>query len=290
MSQPVSEAFDVDRLRDTLKGREPGALGGRVEFHARLASTSDRARDLAASGEPHGTVVIADEQLAGRGRGGREWHSPGRLGLYLSCILRPDAPPEQAPLAGLLAAVACRETAASVLREAASFLPEDSSFLSHEGVVQLKWPNDVVSGRRKLAGILPESRASQEGIRDVVLGIGLNVNHDAADFPEDLHGRATSLRLLAGAPLDRVAVAARLVTALDQWYNVWVHEGAEAITQAYAAHNPDLAGRRVRVNDRGGSWEGVTEGIAPDGALLVRRADGGRIAVRFGEVGRVEEI
>jgi BirA family biotin operon repressor/biotin-[acetyl-CoA-carboxylase] ligase len=81
MSPPVSEAFDVDRLRDTLSGREPGALGGRVEFHARLASTSDRARDLAASGEPHGTVVIADEQTEGRGRGGRSWHSPRPPGV-----------------------------------------------------------------------------------------------------------------------------------------------------------------------------------------------------------------
>jgi BirA family biotin operon repressor/biotin-[acetyl-CoA-carboxylase] ligase len=276
MSPTVSEAFAIDRLRDTLSGREPGALGGRLEFHARLGSTSDRARDLAASGEPHGTIVIADEQVSGRGRGGRSWHSPGRLGIYLSCILRPDAPPEQAPLAGLVAAVACREAAAS--------------FLSGEGTVRLKWPNDVVSGRRKLAGILPESRTSQEGIRDIVLGVGLNVNHATEDFPEDLRARATSLRLLAGAPLDRVAVAARLVTALDQWYNVWVREGGEAITRAYAAHNPDLAGRRVRVNDRGGSWEGITEGIAPDGALCVRREDGGRIAVRFGEVGRVEEI
>ena len=204
------------------------------------------------------------------------WHSPERLGLYLSCILRPEAPPEQAPLAGLLAAVACRHAAASFLDDAAG--------------LQLKWPNDVMARERKLAGILPESRTSQEGIRDLVLGIGLNVNQGVEDFPPDLRGTATSMRLLSGRALDRAAVAARLVTALDGWYNVWVRDGAAGIIAAYAGCCPGLAGRRVRVHDAGGSWTGVTDGIASDGALHVVRDGGERIAVRFGEVGRLEGI
>ncbi len=275
MSQPP-EPFAIERLRAALKGRAGDALGGRIEFHPSLGSTSDRARDLAASGEPHGTVVIADQQAAGRGRGGRAWHSADRLGLYLSVILRPDAPPDQAPLAGLMAAVACRQAAAALLGD--------------DKAIHLKWPNDVMAGGAKLAGILPESRASQEAIRDIVLGIGLNVNQRREDFPEELHGTATSLHLLAGRALDRAEAAARLVTALDEWYNVWVHDGGAAITAAYAARCPDLAGRRVRVRDAAGSWSGVTAGIGADGALKVRREDGGLTAVRFGEVGRLEDI
>ena len=263
--------FDVDRLRANLAARHPGrapVVGRRLEFHSRLDSTNDRARDLAASGEPEGTVVLADEQSRGRGRGDRSWHSPPGLGVYLSVILRPAAPAANAPFFGLLAAVA----AAGAL----------------EG--SIKWPNDIMISGRKVAGILTEARTSSDTIREVVIGVGANVNQEQRDFPESIARLATSLRLERGRTLDRTDVACDILTALDEWYNLCSREGSGPIRESYERLAEGLSGRRVEVGDGNGSFQGVTEGLSLDGALRVRRADGAReiVEVRYGEVRRVE--
>ena len=261
-----------------------GLLGRRVEHHGRIDSTSDRARDIAMSGEPEGTVVIADEQTAGRGRAERLWHSPPGLGVYFSVILRPQAAPADAPFFGLMAAVAVCEALHEV-----SGIP-----------VRIKWPNDLVveTGRvrRKIAGILAEARTTSDGIRDLVVGVGVNVNHDAADFPPEIAVRSTSLRLLEGHRFARAVVAAQVLTRLDVCYTLWNRVGNTPILEAYAARAVDLVGKPVRV--LGGAQQdgatvaptGTTAGLGEDGALRIIPDDGGEVLViRYGEVQRLEE-
>ena len=280
----MSDPLSVDGLlqaiaRSRMRGAgSAGLIGRRIEHHRTIESTNDRARELAASGEPEGCVVVADEQTRGRGRSTRRWHSAPDLGLYMTVILRPDAAADRAPIFGLLAAVA----AASALERVGRTR------------VLIKWPNDLVvaadpSGRRKLAGILAESRASGR-LRDLVIGIGVNVNHEPGDFPEEISGRATSLRILRGHLLDRAMVAGEILTGLDDWYTLWTLQGERPILEAFRSAGLDLEGRRVRVTGGAAAWEGTTAGLAEDGALRVLPMDGSRaVEVRYGEVLRIEE-
>jgi BirA family transcriptional regulator, biotin operon repressor / biotin---[acetyl-CoA-carboxylase] ligase len=274
--------IEVEALRAALAGR--GVLLGRaLEYHETIDSTNDRARELALAGEPEGMVVLAREQRRGRGREGRPWHSAPELGLYVSVILRPTGAGERAPILALAAAVG----AASGLRAAS-------------GVdVRIKWPNDLVThppggARRKIGGILTEGRAGVEGVRDVIVGVGVNVNHEQADFPPELRDIAGSLRLERGRRLDPTGVALALLEGLESWYRAWRERGESPVLSAYRGLAVDLEGRTVRVTSPAGTWTGVTAGLSNDGALRVRRsaaAGAGEeiVDVRFGEVERVEE-
>ncbi|MFQ5701216.1 MAG: biotin--[acetyl-CoA-carboxylase] ligase [Acidobacteriota bacterium] len=284
--------MDLDplRLRDLLMRRTgpSGAVvvGRRVEYYARLSSTNDRARELASSGEPEGTVVLAGEQTHGRGRASHSWHSPPGLGVYLSAIFRPVALPSAVPLFGLLAAVA-------------------ATYAMHRldlDTIRIKWPNDLVipdrspAGRyRKVGGILTEARTGPDTIRDLVVGVGVNVNHTESDFPAELEQRPTSLRIIGGRVIDRTDVAFQVLAALGEWYAVWPREGDEAVLQAYVKLALDLRGARVRVRGDDDTWEGVTAGLSPDGALRVvpdgprPAARDGVVEVRYGDLAHIEE-
>ncbi|MGH9867702.1 MAG: biotin--[acetyl-CoA-carboxylase] ligase [Candidatus Polarisedimenticolia bacterium] len=281
MSAPAEAAFPAAALRDALEAARPRRIVGcSLEHHASLESTNDRARDLSLEGAAEGTVVIADEQTRGRGRSGRSWHSPAGPGLYLSVLLRPAGRTDRSPLLALATAVA----AAEGLRRAA-------------GVgVFIKWPNDLVmldeAGRRlKVGGILTEARAGAEGLRDVVVGIGVNVNHQPHDFPAALARMATSLRMARGRVVDRAGVALEILCSLDDWYRVWCEAGDTPLLDAYRASAVDLEDRVVRVTEgQGPAWEGITAGLADDGGLRVRRRGEDLVTVRYGEIERVEEI
>jgi BirA family biotin operon repressor/biotin-[acetyl-CoA-carboxylase] ligase len=220
-----------------------------------VGSTNDEARRLAALGSPDGTVVIAGQQTAGRGRMGRAWHSPEAHGVYLSVLLRSEAPVELIGRYALAAAVAtcraCRNTAGSA--------------------VGIKWPNDVVADGRKLAGILAEVRTAGAGV-DLVLGIGINVNHGPADFPAELAAHATSLRILRGGPgIDRVAVAGTLLRALGEEVDA-VRRGLwPEIASRFLAYAPRVSGTAVRLVS---GERGVTRGLDTTGALKVETAHG----------------
>jgi BirA family transcriptional regulator, biotin operon repressor / biotin---[acetyl-CoA-carboxylase] ligase len=219
---------------------------GHPRVHLRLTdSTNERARELAAAGAPHGTLVTADEQEAGRGRQGRAWTAPARSAVLMSVVLRELR--ETLPLA---AAVAVCEA-----------LPVEA---------QIKWPNDVWIEGRKVAGILVEARP-QEGW--AVLGIGLNVG--TTEFPGELAETATSLRL-AGSPLTVDETLALLLTALA----MWLPRPSEEILAAWRSRDA-LAGRAVRWEN--GSKEGVAAGIDPSGALVVDTASG-PVTLDAGEV------
>jgi BirA family transcriptional regulator, biotin operon repressor / biotin---[acetyl-CoA-carboxylase] ligase len=219
---------------------------GSPRVHHRLTdSTNERARELAAAGAPHGTLVTADEQSAGRGRQGRTWTAPAKSAVLMSVVLRELS--ETLPLA---AAVAVCEA-----------LPVDA---------QIKWPNDVWIDGRKVAGILIEGRP-QEGW--AVLGIGLNVSVEA--FPPPLDETATSL-LRAGVDASRDDALDRVVTSLAGW----LPRRSDEVLAAWRSRDA-LLGRTVRWSN--GSKEGTAAGVDDSGALIVDTADG-RVTLDAGEV------
>jgi BirA family transcriptional regulator, biotin operon repressor / biotin---[acetyl-CoA-carboxylase] ligase len=230
-------------------------------------STSDEAAALARAGAPHGTVVTADRQESGRGRQGRVWHSPAGANLYLSIVLRPPLPPRRVPPITLAAGVAVCD-AVNATGVAAS----------------LKWPNDVLIGDRKVAGILTEMSTRGAGeaaeVEHVILGIGVNVNLAPSDIPDELAAIATSLAIARGAPLDRAAFTADLLARLDGWLERFFAGGVSAIAPAWL-ERAALAGRRVRT---AAGVEGTPVGLDPDGALRVVDADGAEHRVVAGDV------
>jgi BirA family biotin operon repressor/biotin-[acetyl-CoA-carboxylase] ligase len=236
---------------EALAARRPDARLD-LRWQATVPSTMDAAAALAASGAAHGVVVAADEQTSGRGRRGSSWRSPPGAGVYLSFLARP-APSSLAllPLLTLAAGVGVR---AGVQK--ATGLEAD-----------LKWPNDVLVGRRKLAGILAEGHAIGTAQQAVVIGVGVNVR-DAA-YPADLSSRATSLEGELGHAVDRGAVIAEVLLGL--WDALALLERAAGdILQAWRAASPSASGTRVE----GEGLAGTTAGIDETGALLVRTPRG----------------
>jgi BirA family biotin operon repressor/biotin-[acetyl-CoA-carboxylase] ligase len=224
-----------------------GALGT-PRLHLRVIdSTNTRARELAAAGAPHGTLVTADEQRAGRGRQGRTWSAPPGRALLSSLVLRD--PPRLLPL---LAGVAVAEVAEGAGAPA-----------------QVKWPNDVLVDGRKVAGILVEGRPQE---RWAVLGIGLNVALRPEDFPPQLRDTAATLGLEPGAV---PATLAALLEALERWLE-WP---PEVVLDAVRRRDA-LRGRRITWS----AGEGIADGIDGDGRLVIRVGDGSRVALDAGEV------
>ncbi len=245
-------------------------IGRTVHFHEVVPSTSDIAFQLANDGALHGEVVIAEQQTRGRGRRGRTWVSPPGKNLYLSVILRPDLPPQDAPQITFVAAVALAET----VREAGC-----ESWL--------KWPNDVEIGTRKVGGILTELSAEPGRVNFVVVGIGVNLNARAEDFPAELRDRATSILMERGSRVPRALFAAALCAKTEAWYDSLMEQGFDAILDRWRELTSTIGMRlRVAIGDR--TVVGVAEDVAPNGALLVRGDDGKIHHVVAGDVEHLE--
>jgi len=228
-------------------------LGRNLYYFDEVGSTNQVAKELADTGAPEGTVVIAECQTSGRGRRGRTWLSTPRKGVWFSVILRPRVAPAQAAQLTLLAAVAV----AAAVRELTG-LP-----------LGIKWPNDLLFGGRKVCGILTEIKAEIDAIEYVVLGIGLNVNQEATDFNPDIKPLATSICLELNRKVERLPLFQKILYQLEKWYEHWQEKGFKPVRRAWKEANVTL-GRKVQVN----SWREVFQGLAVDidaeGALLVR--------------------
>jgi len=243
-----------DRLSEKdLRARLlPGGPWNVIAFLDVTDSTNHRAMEMAENGSPHGTVVAADAQTCGRGRLGRRWESPPGKNLYVSLLLRPDIPPVEAPRLSLVAGIALADAVEGMGVPAA-----------------LKWPNDLYLGDRKAAGILAEMASDPDRLRHVVIGVGINVNMGADDFPPEISGKATSLRIRAGCPFPRSAVLARFLDAFAGRYAEFLAGGFPALHDGWDRRD-FLRGRRVLLRRRGeGEW-GVVEGVGPEGALRFR--------------------
>ena len=246
-------------------------FGAPVAWYDSVSSTNDLADRAAEAGAPHGTVIAADRQAAGRGRMGRSWHSPPGTGLYVSVVLRPaemgtaDSGVSAASWVTLTAGVACAEA----LRNATG-LP-----------AAIKWPNDLVVGPRKVCGILAEAASSSGRLRHVVLGYGVNVS--AASYPPEIADRATSIEAELGRFVDRADVFAESLACLAERLRQASHGGFDAILDAWRALSPSSAGARVEVLAPSGWTPGTTAGVDREGALLVS-VDGTLRRVVAGEV------
>ncbi|MCL5734691.1 MAG: biotin--[acetyl-CoA-carboxylase] ligase [Actinobacteria bacterium] len=227
------------------------------------SSTNNVARAMALEGAPEGTLVLAEEQRAGRGRLGRRWLAPPGGCLLMSLLLRPPIPPSEAFALTILAGTA---TARAV--ERATGLP-----------CQLKWPNDVLVRGRKMAGILCEMSATGDRLDWAVLGIGLNVNLDPALYPE-IAATATSVSHELGRSLPRLLLLATLLDELEADYFRFLRDGLAAIRSEWRRRLATL-GQWVSVED--GAHYGLAEDVDETGALLLRQSDGTLVRVTVGD-------
>jgi len=241
---------DLDRAPGLVEAR--GSVLGRPLFRlATATSTNDEAQRAAKAGAPHGATWVAERQTAGRGRRGRIWVSPAGEGLLFSTLVRLPCAPAQLPPLALVAGLAVRDAVA----RAAPRVP-----------VSIKWPNDIVAGDRKVAGILVEASTVGSRVEAVVVGIGINVH--TRSFPHDIAGRATSVALLGagGPPPDRAELLADVLGALDRDLHVFAGHGLGLLRARLEAADA-LRGRRVRCES---GTEGVAGGIDEYGRLIVR--------------------
>ncbi len=232
-------------------------LGRSVAYFRCVESTNNEAKQLAAAGCPEGQVVVAEEQSVGRGRLARGWFSPFARGVWFTIVLRPPFSPQEAPKCTLLAAVAV----CGAIRRATGV------------ACGIKWPNDILYEGKKLVGILTEMSAEMDAINHVVIGIGINVNIAADDFPPELRSLATSLSLAAGRPLPRLAIFAAVLEELERVYDLALAEGFGPVLAEWRAASVTL-GRAVDVSGPGRRFSGTALDIDDDGALLVATAAG----------------
>lgn len=199
-----SSGYQLQKLPDILAPSlikmdvGEGKIGHRILHYFRTDSTNRVAMALATKGAEHGTVVVAEEQTAGRGRLGRVWYSEKSSGIYVSVILRPPLAPSAAPMLTLMAGLAVHVA----IRSATGIISD------------IRWPNDVLVGGKKVCGILTEMNAEIDRLHAVALGIGINVNH--REMPEELKSIATSLRAETGKPVSRALVLATLLKELER--------------------------------------------------------------------------
>jgi BirA family biotin operon repressor/biotin-[acetyl-CoA-carboxylase] ligase len=224
-----------------------------VQWYASTTSTMDVAAQRAQAGSGEGLVILAEEQTAGRGRRGRSWSSPPGTGLYLTFLFRPpfDVPAPALGLLTLATGVGVRLAVAS----ATGFWPA------------LKWPNDLVAGRRKLAGILCEGLGLGTPDQTVLVGIGINVLQ--ASHPSDIAARATSLEAELGRVVDRAMLLEELLVAVPRAYDALRRGDADDILRAWREASPSANGSTVEWHSAAGPVRGTTAGIDPSGALLV---------------------
>jgi BirA family biotin operon repressor/biotin-[acetyl-CoA-carboxylase] ligase len=249
----------------TFKTDLPLRFGSTFLRFESVSSTNDVARELAISGADEGLCVIASEQTAGRGRQGRSWSSPPGEGLYLSLILRPSVKASDSALITLAAAVAVAET----LR------------MDFQICGDIKWPNDVLVGARKICGILVEASIDDDRLQYAIIGVGVNIAQRA--FDRQLVDRATSIMLETGRVILPQDFAEALLPRLEAWYSAAMSERDRVIDrwEELSSSSHDCL---VSIESSDGSVEGVTRGLTVNGALIVEMADGQRREIVSGEV------
>ncbi|WP_298037567.1 biotin--[acetyl-CoA-carboxylase] ligase [uncultured Desulfuromonas sp.] len=248
-------------------GLDTGVIGREVIYFEETDSTNARACALGEEGALEGTVVVAERQTGGKGRMGRRWASPPGVNLYTSVLLRPPIPPVLAPQLTFLSAVAVALAAEEVAGLAAA----------------VKWPNDILLGGKKVAGLLNEMSAETEAVHYVVLGIGVNINMGAEQFPDDLRYPATSLALEGGRQISRLEFTRALYRHLDELYATFLREGFGPLRQKWQ-DLCDVVGRRVEVDTQGRIQRGIVLGLESDGALLLEAESGEREKILAGDV------
>lgn len=263
-SAGIDGPLQLELVRDGLRTKR---LGAKLHYFPEIDSTNVYAKQLAEQGGGEGEVIFAETQARGRGRLGRHWVSPAFLNLYFSVILRPCLMPAQAPQITLMAAVALADAV--------------TAFLGNPPAI--KWPNDILVGGKKLAGILTESSCNSERIEFVILGIGVNLNYPVTLMPEGIRERATSMLALTQSPISREAFARRLIQDLDRCYGELQVAGFGSLAPRWEARF-GMRGKRVRAEMTGQTVMGRAKGLDRDGALLVEDDEGTHYRIVAGDV------
>jgi BirA family biotin operon repressor/biotin-[acetyl-CoA-carboxylase] ligase len=273
MSRRTEKPFwDPDELQAQFN---TAVLGKRLIVFNRITSTNDFLKRLARRGAEAGTLVLADQQTAGRGRLGRPWQSPPNVGLWLSFILRPELSLEFSGALPLAIAVVVAETLSAICSE----------------TFAVKWPNDILWNQRKVCGILCETQISPDSISEerlnmldyVVAGIGINVNQQPKDFQNEWRRRATSMAMIVGRLFDRQSVLVALMRRLDKNLFGNLQNEAPALLSRWRSFCPEL-GKPVILMHAREMISGIFEDIGAGGEMILRTAEGLRRTFSAGEV------
>jgi BirA family biotin operon repressor/biotin-[acetyl-CoA-carboxylase] ligase len=261
----VPDALHADDLLSRLG--KTRIVGRDIQVFERTTSTNDVIEKLARDGVKEGAVVFAESQTKGRGRLGRKWISPERKGLWFSILLRPDLRPQEATQLTVASATALRRA----IQNVTGLSPE------------IKWPNDILVGGKKVAGILTELSAELDRVRHVILGVGVDVNLGAGEFPPELRKLATSLKIESGRAFSRPELAATILRELDFDYARICAGKFTAVADEWEAHCTTI-GRDVTVQIGGRKLRGRAESLDDDGALLLRTEHGRLEPITGGDV------
>lgn len=249
----MKSSYDLTELNASLS---KSIYAGKLHYFPEIASTNTVAMAAATDGAEEGTVFLADQQTAGRGRNGHSWHSESGSAILVSIVLRPRIAAAQSLWLSMMAGVAVHDTILRVCGMAAD----------------LRWPNDLLIGKRKVCGILTEISAESERLRFAVIGIGINVGQQS--FPREISALATSLAIERGKTWSRTALLLALLESLEsEYFRALKHGGREALLSRVESISSYVRGKSVHVDEAGG-YDGVTDGLDPSGFLLVRTPEG----------------
>ncbi|MCH6268537.1 MULTISPECIES: biotin--[acetyl-CoA-carboxylase] ligase [Neobacillus] len=248
------EKITADEIR---LGLTTEFIGKNIHYEETVESTQKIAHRLSSENVPEGTVVIAEEQISGRGRMNRPWHSPKYTGIWMSLILRPNIPLTKAPQLTLLTAVAIVQA----IEEVTGLNPE------------IKWPNDILLNGKKITGILTEMQAEADQIHSIIIGMGLNVNQTKDDFPPELQNIASSLLIEKGDALSRASIIRSIFTHFEKLYLLFLEKGFYPIKLLWEGYAISI-GKMIKARTLTGVIEGKALGITDEGVLKIEDASG----------------
>ena len=239
-----------------------------IVYYPSVESTNTAAEELARGGSEEWTIVVADSQNNGRGRQGRSWHSPPGVNIYTSCLLRPAVSYEQLPaislLTGMVVAIAVEH-----------FTGRDT---------ELKWPNDVLVGGKKISGILLELGSDSRNRPSLVAGIGININSNVEAYPEELSVSATSMKVLTDTIFDRAGILAFLYRVLHEWYTVYCDRGGFNSIREHYMQRFMMIGRYVHIVNGAETVAGFVKDIDAYGGLVLKSTHDEIIHIKSGDV------
>ncbi len=252
--QSIPDLVTPEQILPKLNTKQ---LGRNIDYYTSCTSTQIIAADKARQGASHGTVIISEEQTAGKGRLERSWDSTANKGIWMSVIIRPTISPEFAAQFTLVSAVAITQA----IQEVTNLTP------------QIKWPNDILINGKKVTGILTELQAEMDIVHSIIIGIGVNVNQELSAFDESIQNIATSLKMENGEEVDRSLLVAKILYYLEKYGDLYVEKGFEPIKILWESHNCTI-GKRIRATMLRETLEGVALGITKDGVLELRLDSG----------------
>jgi BirA family biotin operon repressor/biotin-[acetyl-CoA-carboxylase] ligase len=265
MYEEVNKPLDISHILEHTKDL---ALGNKIRHHMIIGSTNSMAYDLGEQGEQHGALVLAEEQSAGKGRMKRKWESARFKGIYLSLLLRPENKASFLPRFTIYSAVSC-----------AKAIMEETGLQA-----KIKWPNDILIGSKKVAGILTELKTIEDIVKFIIIGIGINVNHLQADFSEETARKSTSLLMETHRPFSRESLIIKLLLIMNHHYCGLFSNDFKKILNEWKMYSPYHENISVTIMDGEKSYRAITRGITKEGELLIEDERGQKKKLSFGEL------